>query len=478
MTAFDDTNLRVLHLQNNFLEFKNLEESSLEFDRASPFQNLHQLQVLNVRNNSMRSFLNDWHTVNVALIDLDLSHNQIEIINFGNIFNIWKDEIKINVSNNKISAVRAPHRFVFNELQPQTVWILNHNPLKCDCSVMHFAIMLRNQTNSKLNSHTKVITDQLECASPEHFVKRRLEHIPLAELTCPLDAVNANDKKCPDRCTCFVRTYDRTAVFNCSNANLNEIPKLPDIKRLGLQFYELHIENNNITTLSMGNSTGYKNVNRIYAKNNSMVNILPENLPHDLFTLDLSANMLKIINPGVLHKLTYMQNLQTISFGRNPLICDCGAYELKAFIETHINKFMGINETICDNEKFLILINASGLCPIAKTIIWIISIVLIVILVALSSTFIYKYQQEIKVWMFLRGFTWVFSYKSDDQKTFDAFILHSSLDEQFVQENLVKNLENDSKSFKVCSLMQDIKAGDIVPNKVILKKIIKIIFFR
>lgn len=469
MTAFDDTSLKVLHLQNNFLNFKNLENASLDFDQISPFQNLHQLQVLNMRNNSMRTFLNDWHTVNIALIDLDLSYNQIEVINFGIIFNIWKDEITVNVSNNNISTVRAPHHFIPNEFQPKTVWILNHNPLKCDCSVMHFAMILRNQTNASSNAYMKVITYQLECASPQRFVKQRLEQIPFGELTCPLDTMNTNNKRCPDHCTCYVRTYDKTAIFNCSNGNLDKIPALPNIKSLGLQFYELHIENNNIITLAMGNSTGYENVNRIFARNNSITNILPEHLPHNLFELDLSENKLKRMNPGMLHKLTYMRNLQNVSFGRNPLICDCGAYELKTFIETHINKVVGINETICDNDKSLTLLNANGLCPIGIMTILIILIAGIFGLVILSIAVYYKYQQEIKVWMFAqRGFSWLFHQKFDDHKKFDAFILYSSIDEKFVEEILVNELENGSKPFKVCLLTRVIKAGDIVPDKVII----------
>lgn len=470
MAAFDDTGIRVLHLQNNYLEFQNFEDTFWDFERASPFQQLDQLEVLNMRNNSMRIFLNDWHTSNIALKVLDVSYNQIKMIHFRNIFNDWTDTIRINLSNNQITTMSADREFHPNETTSQVVWILNHNPLNCDCLVVHFLRSLQTQSKNPQNLRTKFITNQLECAQPQRFAGHQPEYVPLAELTCPLDKENANEKRCPDKCSCFVRTVDSTAVFNCSNANLTKPPTLPDIKSLGLQFYELHIENNNISALAMANSTGYEYVNRIFAKNNSMENILPEHLPNNLFELDLSANKLKRINPGVLVKLNQMQSLQNVSFGQNPWICDCATYELMNFIKIHFTKIVGINEITCDNDKSLTLINASSnLCPIEIKIIVIILIAAIVAIILLCSTLFYKNQEEIMVWLFAhQQFSWLFhkSSEMEDHKQYDAFILYSTADEKFVAENLVPQLENGPNSLKICLLMREIQGGDIIPEQV------------
>lgn len=464
--AMDGTALRVLHLQNNFLDFRNIEE---DLDKASPFQNLNRLEILNMRNNSMRSFLNDWNIENYALQVLDLSYNHIEMIDFGNIFNIWIEAITIDVSNNNITTVSAAKNFAAVDTESQVKWILNDNPLKCDCLVIHFANYLQHQTHRLANSPLKFITDRLECVSPQRFVKKRLENVPLADLVCPLDKENANDKKCPDGCSCFVRTIDSTAVFNCSNANLTKVPALPSIQSLGLQFYELHIENNNITALPLANTTGYKNVNRLFAKNNSMETILPNELPNNLYALDLSANKMKRIHPGVLLKLNHMQNLQNVSFGRNPWVCDCTAYELMKFIENHFQKMAAIDEITCNNDKSLTLTNASGLCPIEPTTILIILIAAIVAVSLLTTTLYYKNQQEILVWMFAHnGCAWFFNTKpkSDDHKKYDAFVLYSPFDEKFVHTDLVPQLENGPKPLNVCLLIREIKGGDIIPEQV------------
>lgn len=475
MAAFDGTNLRVLHLQNNFLEFQNIEDGSLDVEKVSPFHSLNKLQILNMQNNSIKSFLNDWNMENVALTHLDLSYNHIEMINFGNIFNIWMEAITINISNNRITRLSMAKEIATNENQSPVTWILNHNPLTCDCLIIHFASHLKNQMENMQNYSTKFITNELKCLSPDRFKNQRLENILLGELTCPLDNANAKKKRCPEHCSCYVRTVDNTAVFNCSNANLNEVPALPNIKSLGLQFYDLHIENNNISTLALANTVGYKNVNRIYAKNNSIEMILAEHLPSDLIALDLSDNKFKRINASVLMKLHHMVNLQNVSFSRNPWICDCAAYELLKFIEMHFMKIVGIDEITCNNNKSMKLIRVNGLCPIEQTTILILCILLaiIVAIILLLTTLYYKHRQEILVWTFAHHkFAWFFHNKPklDDHKKYDVFILYSIADEEFVMVNLIPKLESASNGLKVCTLMQELKAGDIVADQVIQKK--------
>lgn len=463
--TFEDSSLRVLHLHNNQLDFNDTDDlSNAPVHRTfnSPFQHLSHLQELNLRNNSITSFLKDWSFLNTQLKALDLSHNRIAMIDFGN--TVWSDRITINVSHNQITTMSAGS-FAPIPNQPLTTWILNYNPLNCDCMLIHLA----NYLISGKSSHLKLVTEQLVCAAPVALVNKRLEEIPLNQLICPLDHANAKRKQCPSPCTCYVRTYDSTAVFNCSNAKLNKIPMLPDIKNLGLQHYELHIENNNITELPTANQTGFKSVNRIMASNNSLHYILPEQLPNNLFVLDLSANRLQRINANALHKLSHMQNLQTVSFGKNPWICECATKELVNFIETHPAKVDSIDNTTCDGEQLTKAMMAHGVCPVDTTIILIVVGATIVVIFLLSIALYYKNQQEIMVWMFAqRAFSCLFTnnFKSDDQKVYDAFILHAMADADFVFEQLVPPMECGPKPLKVCILERELKGGAIIPLEV------------
>lgn len=469
MAALDGTNLHTLNLENNYLEFANIEGSDVNIEKLSPFQNLTKLRVLNMRNNSMKNFLIDWSTANVELEELDLSYNGITEIDFQNNFNIWLKPLTVNLTNNKIVTINTGEGFASNNNPMKSTWILNNNPLKCDCLIIHFVHYIQNKLKMMSDARIEFVTNDLKCATPNQFVGQSPINVALKHLICPLDKHSSSDKKCPNQCDCYVRTIDSTAIFNCSNTNLSKIPQLPDIRSLGLKFYELHIENNNITTLTMANTTGYRSVNHIFAKNNSIDKPLPEHLPNNLVSLDLSNNKLQRISSFVLSKLSHIPTFQNLSISQNPWICDSGAYDLQQFIRKYSNKIIDINDITCDNGHTS-LVKVDDLGPTEKSSIMIVVVVLIALLL-LITTFYYKYQQEIMVWIFAHfEFLWFYTnqdFNTDDNKKFDAFILYSIKDIEFVCKNLIPELENGSKPLKLCSLDSESKAGDFMPNLVI-----------
>lgn len=335
---------------------------------------------------------------------------------------------------------------------------------------MHFASYLHSGRGAANDSRIKFVADGLKCASPSHFVSRAPDEISLKDLICTLDNENTTDKICPSDCSCHVRTVDSTAVFNCSNANLTRVPELPDIKSLGLRHYELHIENNNISYLPLATTIGYQNLNRIYARNNFIEHLMPENLPNDLHALDLSMNNLKELNVSVLWRLAYMEKLENVSLGHNPWHCDCGSFELLRSIQTHYAKVFDFNEIRCNNRDNQILIYTSDLCPAERSMISIILIGIFILLLLLSTTLYYKYKREIMVWLFAHNDCWwLFRQKIDateSHKPFDAFVLYSTNDGQSVADNLVSELENGAPPLKICLLTRESKAGDILPDQV------------
>lgn len=484
MAALDDTDLRILQLQNNFIEFSNIEENGLDFETASPFQSLSKLEKLNLRNNSIEYFLNDWNVINVALIELDLSYNRIKMIDFGIILNIWIHNITIDLSHNQIQTLSGSKGFGnFNE--SRSTWILNENPLKCDCLIVHFANYLRSKSNTSTirtattttttwnqNDTIKLITDNLTCAEPLHFAGMSPLIVPLNGLICPLEKDNKTaPKKCPQGCKCFVRTFDGTAVFNCSNANLTKLPNLPNIRSLGLQSYELHIENNNISSLPLANiTTGYQSVSRIFAKNNSIQHLDAANLPNNLITLDVSHNQLDRLTEATLMKLSHMPTLQHVVLGENAWICDCGTYGFWKFLKAYPNRINDMNDITCKNDRNVILLEIGNLCPIEQlTIICLSILVLIALILLMLTVFYYKYRLEIMVWMYAHyEFLWFFNKKTTlhEPKKHDAFILYAMADEEFLEKNLIPELENGCKPLKLCLLMRETKAGEFIPDQV------------
>lgn len=470
IAALDGTDLRILQLQNNLLDFSTTVDTESDYELGSPFQALNKLEKLNLRNNLIKSFLNDWNVMNTALIELDLSYNRIELFNFASILNIWSDKITVDLSHNEITTISAIKDFSnFND--SQSTWILNDNPLNCDCVIVHLASYLQNNTKQK-NSNLKLITDHLKCAMPMQFMGKSPANVPLDGLICPLDKNDSKSQKnCPQGCNCFVRTIDNTAVFNCSNGNLTKIPHLPNIRNLRLQSYEIHIQNNYINTLSFINETGYESVTKIFARNNSIEYLHADNLPSNLMVLDLSMNRMQNITKDTLAKLSLMKTLKNVSLGENSWICECSTYEFIEFIQLNAMKIDDINNITCNNDIKTILLNINHLCPNVYLIIISLSFALgFIATILLLIIFYYKYKLEIMIWIFANcEFLWYFNGQRNnimDNKKYDAVVLYSMNDAKLVEEQLAFELENGKNPLKLYLFNRDSNIGAFIPEEV------------
>lgn len=467
--AFEGTNLRVLHLQNNYLDFINFAIHPSTMDKVSPFQNLHNLKILNLSHNRLMHFLNDWDVNILSLEQLDLSYNNISTIAFDQLGYLWRNDIIINLAYNQIKTITAD-RFINKNISSKSTWILKDNPLKCDCIILYFVKFLRGDLGPVSDSKVNFDIDNLVCAQPNNLKGRTVESLMPNELLCPLDAPNTKYKFCPEKCSCWVRANDRTVIFNCSNAKLNEVPTLPDIKNKNLDIFELYLENNNITSLPSANKDGFKYVTKIYARNNSISACTPENIPSNLSLLDMSENKLKWLNDTLFTHLNRTKTLKQIKLGMNPWTCDCLANSFRKFIQTQFQTILDLDKIKCTTGERLI--DRNDLCPQNPTLVILISvaIALLGLFIGIAAAAYYKYQQEIKVWLFAHNLCmwFVTEEELDKDKKYDAFISFSHKDEDFVTEQLVPELENGSHPFKICLHFRDWVVGEFIPTQVII----------
>lgn len=314
----------------------------------------------------------------------------------------------------------------------------------------------------------KFVADRLTCASPLQLAGQspfsgKISG-KIAQFTCPLD--DAHSKWCPVGCDCYVRTDDRTVIFNCSDANLTAVPALPDKKLLdGIQVYELHIENNHITSLPH-HMTGYQDVNLLFARNNSIDIVRSYLLPSNLSVLDVSHNELKHLDLHVLQHLKEMHTL--ISLHANPWVCDCDAYDLQRFVEKNGHRIMFADDIMCANGKHLM--DDDNLCfwynvYSALAIVAIICLIVVAVFLYLHT----PYQLEILMYLegirkrFLRPFA---INKSSNLHEFDAFIVHSTQDIDFVRDHLMEALEHGERPLKLRLVSRDVKAGELLHSMV------------
>lgn len=453
-----------------------------DMPKYSPFEYTEKLIRLNLRNNSIKQFSDEWNLYNTELELLDLSHNQIQSIELAQIIKIWNQPITVNLTHNHIKGIytdRLEYAAVLDDLvataesrvdsAPNLLWkwLLNYNPINCDCSIMYTVKFLREKPS--MERFLKLITDDLKCSTPERLQNQLVRNVKLDDLLCPLDSPLTSTKYCPSMCECWARTSDATGIFNCSNAGLVEVPPLPSLKseRIQLQKYELNIENNRIMALPNYSEPGYESVTKINARNNSITHVSHENLPQNLTQLDISWNKIQTLDRTVLMRLNYTGSLRLLSLAGNPWKCTCNS-DFMIYVRSHSKKVDYENIT-CSNGKFVG--DVSEVCPIDRTL-----LILGCVLIALLGLFIgavialyYKYQQEVKVWLFAHNLClwFVTEEELDKDKKYDAFISFSHKDEDFVTEQLVPELENGPHPFKICLHFRDWVVGEFIPNQVI-----------
>lgn len=471
--AFANTNLQVIHLQYNSLSFDDLTQGLTIFDQKSPFQDTVELRRLDLNHNRVTVFLADWYLHTTKLESLDLSYNNFSWINFEHIVYSWPKPITVDFSHNNIKHINVPEDKDDHISKP--TFILNENPLDCDCLILYLVKIARGELDDSRNPKTNYVIDHLRCAEPARFRHQLAASLNPQDLLCPLDSEHTELKYCPsnDGCSCWYRRNDLSAIINCSDANLTRFPNITQIKNvvLKLNHIELHLDNNHITHLPLAYSEGYKMLTHLYMRNNSIKTIRAENLPPNLAEIDLSNNEMTRINNTLIAHLNMTPTLKAIRLGGNPWACDCETSFFRSFMFTSriTNRIVDQENVTCSEGGYRIL-DMDDLCSVNKTI-----FIMISILVALLGLFIgavvalyYKYQQEVKVWLFAHNLClWLWSEEDlDKDKKYDAFISFSHVDESFVSEHLQPELESGPHPFKLCLHFRDWVLGEFIPTQV------------
>lgn len=340
---------------------------NMEFDIISPFNNLVTLKRLNLRNNLITQIFSDWTTSLSDLEYLDLSYNKITTLSSEDLL-FLSSKLNVNLTNNeiyeidlKLMATIALYQSDNNVERDIQIYLAN-NPIYCNCMLLHFNKLIRNELSENTNKLVKIIPGNLQCSGPENLIGRRVFDVQPNELLCSFDSTQSSVKICPNKCVCMVRPEDRALLIDCSNAELIEVPKIPNSMMIQFDFTLLNISNNEISELPIISSESFSNVREIYAQNNNITEISIENIPEHLKVFDLSNNQLEEMNSTIFEKFNNTQELSHLRLSGNPWKCNCETMDLLSFVWDKFKIIKDFNLVKCSTGEIILKLTDADFC--------------------------------------------------------------------------------------------------------------------
>lgn len=185
----------------------------------------------------------------------------------------------------------------------------------------------------------------------------------------------------------------------------------------------------------------------------------------------LDGNNLTGIEPKILERLSNSSQISTLTLHDNPWRCDCSAREFLTFVHSNYLEIPDLSEIMCANSnRTLSSLTPEQLCPTSYRMIIVLCSMtsLFALFVGLAAALYYKFQRQIKVWLYSKNLCLclVTEDELDKDKIYDAFVSYSHKDEDFVIKELVAKLEDGPKPYKLCIHVRDWLAGEWIPTQI------------
>ncbi|XP_058065695.1 toll-like receptor 7 [Anopheles bellator] len=352
---------------------------------------------------------------------------------------------------------------------------------------------------------------------PKDFLCRYETHCFALCQCCDFDACDC-EMTCPTNCTCYHDLTWGTNVVDCGGGAAtaagsprpvpmdatevyldgNEFPELRNHAFIGRKNLKvlyanasrivsiqnrtfagltalqvLHLEDNAIVRIAGYEFENLALLRELYLQNNALQSIANSSFA-PLFSLQIlriDGNRLTTM-PMLQLQANQLQSLQSLSLGRNQWSCRCRfLQELTTFVADNAVIVQDMQDVYCveDGLHRELDFNVSAACSdfyagrsvlpdrLSETYIFLLAAALILACLLLFVLLMFIFREPLRFWLFSRYGVRVFGPRCEDsEKLYDAILVYSAKDAEFVARQLAAELENGRPPLRLCLQHRDL----------------------
>ena len=485
------TGLKKLSVNNNLIQIigpasvagmPNLAEVDLAYNKL---QNLDKLSIMCNSTSISKIYLNnnkltDFPTSLIScryLSLLELARNRLNFKSLirdvfcsvqarHNAINIAEDDINnaileghldvdlktkkiINVSYNQLTDVNWKYIKDITKCDFRTMlyffdWNFTGNKLICDCN----AYLLRKHIWQYRGLQNKLYLNSWKCDQPHAIHGLTLTNVSSSAFMCEIQEPN-----CTKPCTCYELAFDHSIYVNCSNRNLDKLPRSIPSKTSYLD-----LQGNNIASIGdiaiLKGHTLLK-VTKVDLSGNN-IRTLASYIPALLERFDqvkLNNNDLRSLPESVQGR-----NL-TLCLGGNDFKCDCSSDWFVKWLVDNKEHIPDYDDVHCELKEHGLWVNIRERvrqnikCRVHIGVKASIGLALLLISLPVIAYIVFKNRLMIKVYIYnhFNLDPWK-KYHDNDVigKRYDAMLVYSTDDLDMVLNEVVPRLECPERGFQLC----------------------------
>ena len=433
--------IRTIHMHQNYMSYFN----------CSDFQKLHFLKHLGLGQNVIYKLS---ISQSCTLQELDMPYNSVK---------------------NPCAGVDLAESITLLDIQFNGIYHVDSSTFKCFPKLQN--LYLGGNYFSRLVTNTFASLSELRVLSM--MVNTKLKDIEQGAFNNSnlkrLFLVNSGD---------FFKRYSRDMFRGChlisldiSKSILNEIPQTELthlFEPLAPSLRELTIIEASLTTIPEFVSTLPKLISLIL-NNNIISGWVSDSLStfSNLQYLDLSHNSISIVVQGSLPD-NVLKSLKEVDFSGNPFDCSCANYWFIQVFQAHFGVFNNSTKPCkCSTPvsmqhvaiKDVHMSENSCLLNLPLQIIVIVSSS-ILLTVFIMVTILYRFRWHLRYMLYMYSRRLQPDVRvNEDRFMYDAFVVYSSVDNEWVLDRLRPKLEEDF-GFKLCVHDRDFIAGKLITDNV------------